>query len=254
MRIILAGLFLIFFVSYSFTSAAMNNSINNDAFSDELIKTSSAEKLNEEEFMDNYFKNPTPDRMPEYINTIINDPEIIGPFNGQVFIAFVAGIVKDNPEKVASWMERLKFIDEHSMERLNYIYWGIWYSGNPEAGAYLQQLAMGDDYRASLAKRIIRSPLRDLLEIEKTDPGNIDMLWASFFARGDDEYLRLLLRIAAFDPKRDLSGLYADDGLVSMAIWSIKSYREKDPVINERIANLIAKNPDFDYSINQKSN
>lgn len=64
--------------------------------------------------------------------------------------------------------------------------------------------------------------------IEK--PGDLDVVWACFYATGDDRCLRLLLRTGAATDLRP--------GLVFPARWSVQANMRQDHRIRERVAGL----------------
>ncbi|CAL7964278.1 hypothetical protein GAMM_60300 [Gammaproteobacteria bacterium] len=46
--------------------------------------------------------------------------------------------------------------------------------------------------------------------------------------------------------------IYADDGLIDMATWSLNSMRKQDNIIDEKVRAIIADNPKLEYRISKK--
>lgn len=51
---------------------------------------------------------------------------------------------------------------------------------------------------------------------------------------------------------KNFTEIYADDGLISMARWSLNSMREQDNIIDEKIMAMIADNQKLEYRIDKK--
>jgi len=199
-------------------------------------------------YIANYYKNPKPGEIPKLVDILLGDKNFMNPFNAAVVMAFLTRVAKDNPEKIKEWFEQIKI---SSPNKLANIYRAIWDSDTQQSREFLEKLANGDDKLLSgIAKKITsRPPEEDILDEKMLSGGWIDRAWAVYAASGDSEYLKRILMIIS---SKKLTEIYADDGLISMATWSLNSMRKKDKIVDEKVRAIIADNPKLEYRIDKK--
>jgi hypothetical protein len=199
-------------------------------------------------YIANYYKNPEPQKIPKFIDILCGDKDFLDSFSGAPIMTFLTRVVKDNPEKIKEWLEQIKTSD---LNKLFYIYQAIWDSDTQQSRAFLQGLTNNADrLLARVARKITsRPPEEDVLTEKMLSGGWIDRAWAAYAANGDNNYLKRILKIAA---SKNFTEIYADDGLVDMAIWSLNSMRKKDKIVDEKVISLINENPKLEYRTNKE--
>ena len=147
------------------------------------------EQLNE--WMMHYYQHPRSDLTVSAVEFMAKSGELankgaqapIGAFLGQVFI--------QNPQKVEPWFSQLKNGEDNQKQVLALALW----IANTEAFAhFLQTLEPGSSPSVSeYVKGLLATRSPDLLTDEVTNAGFLDMLWGSFFATGDERYVRRII-------------------------------------------------------------
>ena len=199
-------------------------------------------------YVTNYYKNPQPGEMPKFIDILLGSKKFLTPFNGAIFMTFLTRIAKDNPEEIEGWFKQIKISDPN---KLACIYRAIWDSNTQQSREFLEKLTNSKNKVLSrVAKNITsRPPEEDLLDEEMLSGGWIDMAWAAYAASGDREYLKRILMIIS---SKNSTEIYADDGLINMATWSMNSMREQDKVVDEKVRSIIADNPKLEYRMDKE--
>ncbi len=124
-------------------------------------------------------------------------------------------------------------------------------SNTQQSKEFLEKLTnINDELLARIAQTIIsQPPEEDVLEEKFLSGGWIDRAWAMCGASGDDRYLKKILMIAS---SKNFTEIYADDGLINMASWSLNSMLKQDKTVDEKIRAMIADNPKLEYHLDRK--
>jgi len=165
-----------------------------------------------------YYKNPEPAKVPEafqYVGkaVLLDDKKAIPSMVG-----FLAGVIRNNPEKVKGWIDALKPLDE---TLLGVVVLGVWYADLPDsqklAYALLDQHPKLKDQYKFLYQG---SPMAaDKIPLEQ-GPWVLDLLWGNFMATGKKApVVRIISALAWLDVKGDTNRLL----VAGAARWSLTS-------------------------------
>ncbi len=129
-------------------------------------------------------------------------------FFGQIFAA--------NPGKLQAWVQDLKPLKQIHK---NIIYTALWLANTNEsktqAAILLKQLA--PDMQASITKSTAKHVAVEHMEINS--PAVLDMLWASFFATGDERYVKRIMSVLPWFGSSEHNG--AKTLIAGTAKWSL---------------------------------
>jgi len=125
-----------------------------------------------------YYQHPQPDRFVAEVTAMSMAKDFARPSARPPMIAFLGRIMAQNPDKIAAWMASLGDLPAGDREVL---YAALWFSGTPEGTRYLE---------ANGIKEFAGRTPPDILKMEIDSPAVLDMLWAWFFATGQDEAVR----------------------------------------------------------------
>ena len=179
-----------------------------------------------------YYQSPTPDQVVPQLCSLSRDgtlanAEPIGPLT-----AFLAAVMKANPQRIPSWLDALADLppSEHEI-----VVAAAWLSRQATATAWLKEKGMKD-----LLKR--RPP--DFLDPAAgfTEPMKLDMLWGMFMASGEEApVLRIIaalelsehqgaLKRYKLSKKTDADrAAAAADAIFEAAMWSLESNARQHP-------------------------
>jgi hypothetical protein len=107
-------------------------------------------------------------------------------------LAFYSQVFAQNPKKLGVWIEQLKVLKPAHKE----IIWGALKLANTEETkkqAHILESQLPLTARADVAKSS-----QSVVSIEQMDvscPAVLDMLWASFFATGDERYIKRIMTV-----------------------------------------------------------
>jgi len=142
-------------------------------------------KYSSDQWLSSYFRNPQPDRFVEEVRAMSSGGYFSKQSSQPPLIAFLGRVMAQNPGKIEGWM---KALDDLPVSDRDVMYAALWFSGTEEG-------------KRSLAARGIKDydgknpPV--ILTMEIDSPTVIDMLWAWYFATGDEKAVRRV--ISAFN-------------------------------------------------------
>jgi hypothetical protein len=149
-------------------------------------------------------------------------------------IAFAAKVFEQNPSSIDGWLDALQHLTEGQKRSL----WiAAWFSGVAGVDAVLRRQAQKTSRGAArFIDELLEQSPRPLDDLPIDGPVVLDMLWAAFFATGDERYV---LRIVA-----GLGGVASPQGtpafaLGSSALWSLRSNAKQHPRVAEVCAALL---------------
>jgi|SRR5208282_113733 hypothetical protein len=192
------------------------------------------EQLNE--WMMHYYQHPQPDITVSAIEFMSREGTLSKAAAQPPIAAFLAQVFAQNPEKVQGWQTRLSAggEDESRMMAL-----AFWISGNEPL---LKAMAGGPSASvAEYAKKLLSDRAPDLLKDEITNAGFLDMLWGSFFATGDEQYV---LRIISAVPLAKTEGDVTKMLIGGAARWSLTSNAVQHPKVMEICEAELKRLPD----------
>lgn len=149
-----------------------------------------------------YYKNPEPIKIPEALLYMSQSGEIkkdsdIPPLGG-----FFAGVLKSNPDRAASWIERLSDLPSKHKGILTM---GVWYSELPDAKKKVHSIIEQDNILKKKHKdnRFLKGPTCSITQIPlELGPWVLDALWGNFLATGSSQpVVRIITALSWFDKR-----------------------------------------------------
>ncbi len=148
-----------------------------------------AEQVND--WVMHYYEKPQPDTVPsEFIR--IGKLGFLDRQDSQfVFITFLSELMNRNPDRIETWVNKLQ---EFSQPQKRLLWAAVWQSRTDQGIALLKKLSetlSGDDKEYVLQLLSQSTVPFDKKPIES--PGALDLLWACFFASGDERYVNRVI-------------------------------------------------------------
>ena len=139
-----------------------------------LVHSVNAEDENQD-WITHYYKDPSPDRFVAEVRRlsrtgIMSRRGARGPLT-----AFLSRILNANPDHIKQWVDALMELPE---EDKNILLDATWYSDTKEGRQYLKDKGSSEHFKMDAP---------DILELDLTTPGTLDMLWGYFMATGQKE-------------------------------------------------------------------
>lgn len=194
-------------------------------------KVSSPEEF--EDLISNYYKSKDINKIVPAINFIIYNDSLFEK-NVGIGVAFFAQVFKENPDKVEKWIvEDLCKLDGVGVKSWDIVITALWLADNKETMNVINILKENDniekDYVKYIDEYLVREP-GDLKTMQITTALDLDMLWASFFATGDEVFIKQIISTLDYNKERDEVDLVSE-----AAIWSLKSNAEQ----HEKVLNIL---------------
>lgn len=172
----------------------------NDAITHDATKPDSAtdEAPDISEWLENYYLHPEPDRISWLLDELVKQEILQSDEARTSVIIFLGHIFEAHPNRLTEWLPPEDRI--YQDERV-YLYSALWQANSPEANAILDDVQERGlaEVREQLQRIRKRQP-RPILEMPITSPARLDMYWASFFATGDERYIKALRAVLRWDP------------------------------------------------------
>ena len=147
-----------------------------------------------------YFRAPDPEKLPEHFRRRAELGALATGDQGWTEVAFVTEVLRANPSKVAAWCE--KFADLPEPAR-GWWWTAVWQAQIPEAAAAIESFqARADGDPAKLTYVWLSQKPQSILDRTIRGTQQLAMLWAAFFASGNDAFL---LKTFEAIPDPDLS-------------------------------------------------
>lgn len=136
----------------------------------------------DQEWMQDYFSKPQPDRFVEQVKEITTEGLLKTSKSHGLYLGFLSQIMAQNPTKVAAWLKEFENLDTVQREVLLS---AAWYSDTEEARNYFKEKGLKDPYLAHRAPRI--------LDTSADHPVVIDLFWGFYMATGKIEPIRKIV-------------------------------------------------------------
>ena len=179
-----------------------------------------------------YYQNPEPDRIPDAVrymskSGVLDNKNAYSPIFG-----FLAGVIKENPNKAKIWAQELKAIKPN---HYGVVILGIWYAKLPQSKKVVYEIL---DSNESLNKQFAYLRKGDPMEITEIplEQGSwvLDALWGQFSATGKKYPVA---RIAETLPWIDIKGDTNRLLIGGAANWSVIS----NAVQHERVYSILSE-------------
>jgi hypothetical protein len=188
-----------------------------------------------------YYESPRPDQVPGAFRAFARlmkqypKSNAAGPMSG-----FFGAVAKTHPELVASWTRELGDLEPADLK----VWWaGLWLSGTPEAKAQIAERAeRATGAEANLLRKYGTRTTPVLLELDP-DPGVLDLWWATFFATGDEQYIRQIIPLIVAESR--VSSTQADLSVTkASANWSLRANAFQHGRVLEICRSEVGKHPE----------
>lgn len=185
-----------------------------------------------------YYQNPEPSKIPAALQYMSESGMLDNNGGIPPVFGFLAGVFKDNPDKVRSWLDQTRGLKE---SHLGVVLLGLWYANLPTSQA--QSYAILDEHPA-LKEQFSFLLTGDPMSVEQIPleqgPWVLDSLWGNFMATGSEVPV---LRIAEALPWLEVRG---DTGRLLVggaARWSLTSNSVQHPRVLEICEQSISEQP-----------
>jgi hypothetical protein len=149
-----------------------------------------AEQSSAEEWLNNYYQHPTPDRFTSAVMELSRSGYLDESNHVPLAIGFIASVFAQNPDRVGSWMAMSRALPAAHQRILAS---ALWYSGNAKGPAYLRTLAR--DAQPELRREIeaLAATTPDLRTVDVRSAQSLNLQWGAFLASGDSTPVRNIL-------------------------------------------------------------
>lgn len=198
------------------------------------------------EWQRGYYRSPEPDKLPAAFRRRAELGALSGGDQGWTEAAFVAEILKANPAKTAEWCRELANLPEPAR---GWWWTAVWTAQTPESQAAITEFAAkpeGDPTK--IAYPWIGQKPSSILERQIRGTQQLAMLWAAFYASGNDAFLVKTFEVTVdpdlSDPKLSDRTKERRTNVTNAARHQLASAAHKDPVLMERLRTLAASAPE----------
>ena len=193
----------------------------------------------EEDWLEYYYQNPTPDRFVEEVKNWASDGTLDNENARPALIAFLSQVMRANRDQIAGWYESLKGLSPSQMQVLHT---AMLYARVSEADEIMSKTfgKQYDDQKIETAK---------ILEMPLDKETTIDMLWGFFYATGSEHAIRRIVLCFRFEdaPERP-DGVDVPEGYAALykmlpffAHDSLLANAERHPRLVEILKTLLEK-------------
>ncbi|MBZ5657847.1 MAG: hypothetical protein LAO56_21505 [Acidobacteriia bacterium] len=199
------------------------------------------------EWVTYYYLHPRPDLTVSAIQLMSKKGWLSKSSSQSPLAAFLAQVFASNGDKLNAWVTELKTEteDQKIMAAL-----ALWMSHSSESKKLLEQMAVkGSASYQDYVKGLIRDDHPpDFLKDAISSPGFLDALWGSFFATGDERYVRRLISTLPLLSSKDTQNVL----IGGAAQWSLASNAEQHPRVMEICKSELSKLPDDQKPVLEK--
>ncbi|MDZ4834794.1 MAG: hypothetical protein SGJ27_13535 [Candidatus Melainabacteria bacterium] len=138
-----------------------------------------------------YYEKPEPEQVPSEFIQMNKAGFLDRPDSQFIFITFLSELMNRNPDRIATWVNQLQ---EFSQPQKRLLWAAAWQSRTDQGTALLKKLSeslTGEDKEYVLALLARKAEPFDQKPIQS--PGALDLLWACFFASGDERYVNRVI-------------------------------------------------------------
>ena len=202
-----------------------------------------AEGVEEKDWLEFYYENPTPDRFIPQLKDWAEDGTLDNDHAKPALIAFISQLIRQNREKLADWYSGLAGLEPG---RMQVMHTAMLFSRTEEADTLLkEQFGQAYEDQKAETKKILEMPL------DQRD--TMDMLWGVFYATGSPEPIRRLIVAFRFkDAPERPEGVEVPEGYVPLykdlpefVHHSLIANGERHPRLVEILKVLLEKDESF---------
>jgi len=144
-----------------------------------------------------YYQKPEPEKVPDMLHKAAKMGLLDRDDTKYIFATYLGELMRRNPDKVDAWVASMSDFTE-SQKRL--LMAALWQANLPQATEQLKKMAStltGDDKK--FFDQLLEKPATPLETKPITAPGQLDLLWACFFASGDTKYVSRIVDALAME-------------------------------------------------------
>ncbi|WP_419660655.1 uncharacterized protein Dvar_10530 [Desulfosarcina variabilis str. Montpellier] len=171
---------------------------NTTTLNKEIISFLSVEEV--AKWVTYYYNDPEPVKIPEAFIYMSQSGEINKDSDIPPFAGFLAGVLKNNPDKAESWIEVLSDLP---VKHKRILIMGVWYSELPDAKQKVFSIFDRDNVLKQTYKDCILSKCFpcSITQIPlEQGPWVLDTLWGNFMATGSSQPVaRIITALSLFD-------------------------------------------------------
>jgi len=143
-----------------------------------------------ETWLNNYYQNPAPERLPSAILELSKSGYFEEPGHVTLAIGFIASVFAQNPNRVPEWMGVSRALPAAHQRILAS---ALWYSGNAKGASYLRTLARNADPEMRREIEAVAATTPDLRTVDVRSAQSLNLQWGAFLASGDKAPVRNIL-------------------------------------------------------------
>lgn len=177
-----------------------------------------ANELDVNKWTTNYYLNPTPGNTVDAVLTLERQKVFKKQTAQLPSRCFFSQIFKQNPDSIDGWYKNLSRVDDVTRA---VIWQALWLSETVRGKKNLEaeSLAQNDSTRKLIRENYLEIQPPVLSDMKFLSPTILDMLWASFFATGEEKYVkRIIPAVISVD-----STAVVKNATAYSADWSLKS-------------------------------
>ncbi|MAS96570.1 MAG: hypothetical protein CMO55_25555 [Verrucomicrobiales bacterium] len=190
----------------------------------------------EEDWLENYYKNPTPERFVEQMKDWAADGTLDNEMAKPAVIAFISQVLRQNRKEIEPWYAALSGLSPSQMQVLHT---AMLFSRTSEADRIMRK-AFGKKYDEQ------KVDTKKILEMPLDKQNTIDMLWGFFYATGSEQAVgRVILGFSFLDAPDDPGGVDIPQGYLPLykslpivAFNSLLANAERHPRVVEILEKL----------------
>lgn len=190
------------------------------------------------EWTDYYYLHPRPDLVPSALGYLSKKSLLKHVESAVPMTFFLAQVFRANPALVPGWADLLM---TRSEDQQHVFASALWLVGTPESRKLLSEISGkgAPGVREHAVALLAEKQIFDLLATD-FDPTTLDCLWASFFATGDERYVKRIITALPLEKVRELSSTLVG----ASAHWSLAANARQHPRVLEICEGALISTPD----------
>ncbi len=142
-----------------------------------------------DQWMNNYYKNPSTDRVVQSAFGIANANYLDRPGATATVIGFYSQIFAQNPDQVDAWFKRFESLP---IEGRRAMASALWYSGDARGEAELRKVLVGSEAKAGIDRMMAYAPA-PVADTPVLSESSMNLQWGAFLASGSAEHVNQIL-------------------------------------------------------------
>lgn len=190
---------------------------------------------NVNEFSDwimNYYKNPKPDNLYTAFEYGLTNKEIEMSGSRNLIMHFFSSIFRDNLEIQKEFYEKLEGVENQNL-RYGFVF-SLWYANTEKSFETIRLYRNLKVNKKDIENidSLLKTKPKDLFNEPITNPSELDMLWANFFATGKEKSILKIIKVLENIDSEN----YNEKILASAARWSLRN----NAYIHKEIYNIVS--------------